>query len=311
MRILLTGADGQVGCALHEPLKSLGTVLVPEKAAFDFSYPDRLSQILDSLSPDLIINPAAYTAVDRAEDEVDLAFRVNAEAPKILARWAATNSVPIVHFSTDYVFDGAGQKPWHEDDPTCPLSVYGASKLAGEIGVREIGGVHLVVRTSWIFSSTGNNFLNTILRLAREQAELRIVSDQFGAPTSARSIAHGIMSIIGGSAGRSMEIKMEEIARRFSQVDGLLHMSNAGETSWYGFACAIVEGLRARGFALAVREIVPIATKDYPTRALRPRNSRLDLTRLGDQFGFEMPHWHDALAYELSDLATPPSVKAG
>jgi len=263
------------------------------------------------IGSDLIINPAAYTAVDRAEDEADLAFRVNAEAPKILARWAATNSVPIVHFSTDYVFDGSGQEPWREDDPTGPLSVYGASKLAGEIGVREIGGVHLVVRTSWVFSSTGTNFLNTILRLAREQAELRIVSDQFGAPTSARSIAHGIMSIISGSAGSPMEVNMEEIARRFSQVDGLLHMSNAGETSWYGFACAIVEGLRARGFALAVREIVPIATTDYPTRALRPRNSRLDLTRLYDQFGFQMPHWHDALAYELSDLATHHSKKAG
>jgi dTDP-4-dehydrorhamnose reductase len=187
------------------------------------------------------------------------------------------------------------------------LSVYGTSKLAGEIGVRETGGVHLVVRTSWVFSSTGTNFLNTILRLAREQAELRIVSDQFGAPTSARSIAHGLMSIIDGSAASPVE----EIARRFSRVDGLLHMSNAGETSWYGFACAVVEGLRTRGLPLAVREIVPIATKNYPTRAQRPRNSRLDLTRLDQQFGFQMPHWHDALAYELTDLAARLSMKDG
>jgi dTDP-4-dehydrorhamnose reductase len=254
---------------------------------------------------------AIHRNVRQPEDEVDLAFRVNAQAPRILARWAATNSVPIVHFSTDYVFDGSGQRPWREDDPTCPLSVYGTSKLAGEIGVREIGGVHLVVRTSWVFSSTGTNFLNTILRLASEQAALRIVSDQFGAPTSARSIAHGIMSIISGSAGSPMQINMETIARKFSQVDGLLHMSNAGETNWCGFACAIVEGLRARGFPLAVREIVPIATKDYPTRALRPRNSRLDLTRLDEQFGLQMPHWHDALTHELADLASRRSMKAG
>ena len=143
MRILLTGASGQVGHALHQPLQSLGTVLIPERHEFDLSYPDRLPPVLDSLAPDLIINPAAYTAVDRAEDESELAFRVNAEAPKALARWAATNGVPFVHVSTDYVFDGSGEKPWREEDSTGPLSVYGASKLAGETGVREMGGAHL------------------------------------------------------------------------------------------------------------------------------------------------------------------------
>ena len=151
MRILLTGASGQVGRALREPLQSLGTVLAPDRTAFDLSRPDHLSPALDLLSPDLIINPAAYTAVDRAEDEVELAFCINAEAPKILARWAAVHRVPMVHFSTDYVFDGSGQKPWHEEDPTGPLSVYGASKLAGETAIREVGGTHLTVRTSCVF----------------------------------------------------------------------------------------------------------------------------------------------------------------
>jgi dTDP-4-dehydrorhamnose reductase len=304
MRILLTGAEGQVGRALREPLQSLGTVLVPNRTAFDLSRPDLLSPLLDSLSPDLIVNPAAYTAVDRAEDEVELAFRINAEAPKILARWAALHRVPMLHFSTDYVFDGSGQKPWCEDDPTGPLSVYGASKLAGETGVREVGGDHLVVRTSWVFSSTGNNFMNTISRLAKERAELRIVSDQFGAPTSAQSIAEGVISILQASAATSIEFRRAEIARRFGLAQGLLHVSNAGETNWYRFGCAIVEGLRARGTPLAVRNIVPIETRDYPTKAQRPFNSRLDSTRLNQQFGFQMPNWQNALAEEIAHITT-------
>jgi dTDP-4-dehydrorhamnose reductase len=309
MRILLTGASGQVGRALHEPLQSLGTVLAPNRTAFDLSRPDHLPPILDSLSPDVIINPAAYTAVDRAEDEVELAFRINAEAPQILARWAGAHRVPIVHFSTDYVFDGSGQKPWCEDDPTGPLSVYGASKLAGETAICEIDGVHLIVRTSWVFSSTGANFLNTILRFARERAELRIVSDQFGAPTSARSIAKSVISILHRDA-TTTELRRAEIVQRFSLAQGLLHVSNAGETSWHGFACAIVEGLRAHGIPLAVRNIVPIETKDYPTKAKRPLNSRLDLTRLDRQFGVQMPDWREALARELADLAIQTSATA-
>jgi dTDP-4-dehydrorhamnose reductase len=303
MRILLTGARGQVGRALIEPLKSLGTVLSPDRNAFDLTYPSRLSPILDSLSPDLIINPAAYTAVDRAEDEIELAFRINAEAPEILARWAATNGVPIVHFSTDYVFDGSGQRPWREEDSASPLSVYGASKLAGETGVRDAGGVHLVIRASWVFSSTGTNFLNTIFRLAKDRAELRIVSDQFGAPTSARAIAQGLVMILNGSTGTIVELRKAEIAHRLGEAAGLLHVSSAGETSWHGFACAIVEGLRGHGIPLAVRDIVPIATKDYPTRAQRPLNSRLDMTRLNRRFDIQMPHWRDSLANELADLA--------
>lgn len=305
MRILLTGASGQVGRALYEPLQSLGTVLAPDRATFDLSYPDRLSRLLDSLSPDLIINPAAYTAVDQAEQETELAHRINAQAPEVLARWAAAHRVPIVHFSTDYVFDGSGETPWREEDPTGPLSVYGSSKLAGEAAVRDIGGTHLVVRTSWVYAAAGANFLNTISRLARERAELRVVSDQFGAPTSARSIAEGVIAVLSGPDKPAIALQRVEIARRFSLAKGLLHMSNAGETTWHGFACAIVEGLRARGVPLAVRNIVPIPTKDFPMKAQRPGNSRLDLTRLNQQLGVQLPHWRDALARELADPARP------
>ena len=201
------------------------------------------------------------------------AFCVNAEAPRAMARWAAGNHIPIVHFSTDYVFNGTGDRPWREDDPTAPLSVYGASKLAGEIAVREAGGSHLVIRTSWVFASMGKNFLTTIVRLARERSELRIVADQVGAPTSSRSVAEGLISLIARDDGN-------EITQRFEAADGLVHMSNSGETSWHGFAGAIVDGLRSRGVQLAVSSVTAIQTREFPTKAARPHNSRLDMGRL-------------------------------
>jgi dTDP-4-dehydrorhamnose reductase len=185
MRILLTGASGQVGGALRQPLGQIGEVLTPDRSMLDLSRSLSLPPVLDELSPDLIINPAAYTAVDLAEDELEFAYRVNAEAPRIIARWASKRGIPMVHFSTDYVFNGSGDRPWREDDPTDPLSVYGATKLAGEVAVREAAGCHLIIRTSWVFASRGKNFLTTISRLALERPTLRIVADQIGAPTSA------------------------------------------------------------------------------------------------------------------------------
>jgi dTDP-4-dehydrorhamnose reductase len=192
MRFLLTGTSGQVGGALQQRLGQIGEVLTPDRSILDLSRPLSLLPVLDELSPDLIINPAAYTAVDLAEDERELAYRVNAEAPRIMAAWASKRGVPMVHFSTDYVFNGSGDRPWREDDPTDPLSVYGASKLAGEAGIREVAGSHLIIRTSWVFASRGRNFLTTIARLALERPALRIVADQIGAPTSARSIAQAL-----------------------------------------------------------------------------------------------------------------------
>jgi dTDP-4-dehydrorhamnose reductase len=299
MRILLTGINGQVGNALCPSLASLATVVAADRSVLDLSRPSDLPATLDEIAPDLIINPAAYTAVDLAEDERELAYRVNAEAPGRMAQWAAKRGVPMVQFSTDYVFNGTGDAPWREDDSTGPLSVYGASKLAGETAVRTAGGSHLVIRTSWVFASKGKNFLNTIIRLARDRSELRIVADQIGAPTSARSIAEGLMSILGETArsGRN------EFRRRFESTDGLVHMSNSGETSWHGFACAVVDGLRSRGGRLAVATIAAIETSDFPTKAVRPHNSRLDTGRLYTVFGLKMPDWKDALDRELDDLA--------
>jgi dTDP-4-dehydrorhamnose reductase len=302
MRILLTGVSGQVGQALRKPLGSFGTVIAVDRGTLDLSFPNRISTALDSFSPDLIVNPAAYTAVDQAEDERELAHRVNAEAPGVMARWAALHGVPMVHFSTDYVFDGSGDRPWCEGDPTGPLSVYGASKLAGEVAIREAGGSHLIIRTSWIFAATGRNFLTTILRLARERQELRIVADQFGAPTSARSIAEGLVAMLNSSSKHEDDSIVEVFEQRFYKADGLVHMSTSGETNWYGFACAIVSGLRARGISLTVKDLVAIATDDFPAKATRPRNSRLDMARLQSVFGIQMPTWQDALALELEDL---------
>lgn len=295
MRILVTGVTGQVGGALVERLQSAASIVAADRATLDLARSDAIPAALDRIAPDLIVNPAAYTAVDRAEEEAALAFRVNAEAPGALARWAAGRGVPLIHFSTDYVFDGAGSRPWREGDPTGPLSVYGASKLAGEDAVRAAGGAHLVIRTSWVYAAQGANFLRTIARLARERAELRIVADQFGAPTSAGGIADAVSRIVRTNG--------PALAQRFAAVGGLIHMAAAGETSWHGFAAAIVDGLKARGTALAVTRVTPIAAADYPTKARRPANSRLDLTRLKEAFGIETMHWKDALAPELDRLA--------
>ena len=252
------------------------------------------------MAPNLIINPAAYTAVDRAEDERELAFAVNAEAPAAIARWAARNRVPLLHFSTDYVFDGEGETPWREDSQTAPLSVYGASKLAGEKGIRAAGGPHLIVRTSWVYAADGANFLRTIARLARERTEIRVVADQVGAPTSA--------SVIADALTRVLAANLSDLPRSFARAEGLMNIAASGETTWYGFASRIVEGLRARGVSLAVRSIVPIRTEEYPTQAKRPRNSRLDLTRLWQLFEIRTPGWADTLEAVLDQLAAEENL---
>jgi dTDP-4-dehydrorhamnose reductase len=295
MRILLTGVTGQVGAALRAPLENAGSLVAADRSRLDLAQPERVVSALDAIAPDLIVNPAAYTAVDRAEDERELAFRVNAEAPGAMARWAALRGVPLIHFSTDYVFDGAGARPWREDDATGPLSAYGASKLAGEEAIRSAGGQHLVIRTSWVYAATGANFLRTIARLARERDELGIVSDQIGAPTSARLIADAVARIIGNPGPPLLE--------RFRASRGLVNVAAAGETSWHGFAVAIVEGLAARHVPLRVQAVRPIRTQDYPTKARRPANSRFDLARLREVFGVATPDWRDALARELDMLA--------
>ena len=264
-----------------KPSVQLASVIGTNRNELDLAQPAQIAAALDRIGPDLIVNAAAYTAVDRAEDEKELAFRVNAEAPGVIARWAAARNVPVIHFSTDYVFDGRGTRPWREDDMPKPLSVYGASKQAGDDAVRAAGGSHLIVRTSWVYAASGTNFMRTIVRLAKERKELRVVADQFGAPTSARLIADVIGGIIGAGPAALPE--------RFAAANGVINVAASGETSWYGFAVAVIQGLKARGVPFAVEHMLPITTNDYPTKAKRPANCRLDLTRLSAVFGVTPP----------------------
>ena len=305
MRTLVTGVAGQVGSALVNALREQVSIIAADRTRLDLGRPFEIASVLDQIKPELIINAAAYTAVDRAEDERDLAFRINADAPGIMAQWAAGRGVPLIHFSTDYVFDGTGNRPRREDDPTGPLSVYGASKLAGELAIRAAGGRYLIIRTQWVYAATGANFLRTIARLASERKGLRIVADQYGAPTSARLIADVVTTMI-----RSGPVPL---ISRIQLSGGLINVAASGETTWHGFTIAIVEGLRLRGINLAVETIVPITTAEYPTKARRPANSRLDLTRLGEVFGVKTPKWEVALATELDRLASElvhPTVAA-
>lgn len=292
MRVLLTGTGGQVGGALLPILGQSHELLAPPRAEFDLSKPDTLGPMLDRLNPELIINPAAYTAVDRAEDEFELALRVNAEAPSVLGQWAARRDVPFVHFSTDYVFDGSGAKPWHEEDSCNPLSNYGRSKWEGEKAILSSGAPHLIIRTSWVYAARGTNFLCTISRLACEREELRIVADQFGCPTSASSIAEAVSTIISRKPSST-------IAQDFAAAEGMVHLSNTGVTSWHGFAKAIVDGLRAKRVPVKATSIHAISSKDFPAKAVRPANSRLDLSRLERAFGLVTPPWQQALEREL------------
>jgi len=295
MRILVTGVSGQVGGALVPRLRPIATVIAHDEFSIDFTRLDLIPTVLDRDAPDLIINPAAYTAVDKAEDEPELAMRINAEAPAVIARWAAERGVPLVHFSTDYVYDGHGDRPWREEDQARPLGVYGKTKLGGENAVRDAGGAFLIFRTCWVYAAQGKNFMRTIARLALERKELRVVGDQIGAPTSAALIADAVANIVAGGLDRLRE--------RAALANGLVHICGAGETSWHGFTCAIVEGLKQRGLQLAVDSVVPIRTEEYPTRATRPLNSRLDLSRLRAVFGIAPPRWHEALMPELDLLA--------
>ena len=291
MRILVTGVSGQVGAAVAARLASYGKIVAADRNILDLSKPHDISRALDAIEPDIIVNPAAYTAVDRAEDEPDLAFVVNATAPEVIARWAAARGVPLMHFSTDYVFDGSGEMPWREDDQPNPLSVYGASKLAGETAVRAAGGPHLIIRTSWVYSAGGMNFLRTIASNCRRREELRVVADQIGGPTSAECITDAIAGIFARG--------IDSLANNFASAGGLVHVAAHGTVSWHGFASMIVTGLEARGLAVTTRQIVPITTPEYPTKAVRPLNSRFDLSRLEHVFGIIPMPWTTYAETEL------------
>ena len=298
MKILLTGKNGQVGFELQRALAPVGTVHAVDSGDCDLADAQSLRTLIRSLQPDLIVNPAAYTAVDRAEDEREghMAASVNATAPGIMAEEAARLGAAIIHYSTDYVFDGHKPVPYVESDPTSPLGAYGRSKRDGELALIQHNPRHLVLRTSWVVGAHGHNFAKTMLRLAAERKELNVVNDQVGAPTSAALIA----DLTAHLAHR--------IRRDAAFPFGLYHMSAGGETSWYDYARFVIDqALKAgRPLALSAAEIRPISTAEYPTRARRPMNSRLDTRRFVDTFGLRLPHWQEGLDHILQQILRAP-----
>lgn len=281
LRILISGQHGQVSHALQQRLQNMGELIVLGRDQLDLSQPESIRPVVRDIKPDLIINAAAHTAVDQAESEPDLAFAINATSPGVFAEEAAALGIPLIHYSTDYVFDGSKAGAWVESDAPNPLGVYGSSKLAGERAIAAAGGQHLILRTSWVYSLTGRNFLLTMQRLLQEREKLSIVADQIGAPTWAGTIAASTAALIerwrDGAPG----------------AWGVYHLTASGETSWFGFAEAIGQQLVNSGKPCATLE--PIASSAYPTPAARPLNSRLDCSRLQREWGVSQPDWHEAL----------------
>lgn len=283
LRILLTGSNGQVGRELQRRLSPLGTVTALDRTRLDLADPDAIRNTIRQHQPGLIINAAAYTAVDRAESEPDLAMAVNGVAPGILAEEAKRIHAVLVHYSTDYVFDGSKTTAYVETDTPGPLNVYGKTKLAGEQAIEATGAAHYILRTSWVYAAEGANFLNTILRLARERPELRIVNDQTGAPTWARAIAD--------LSAQILTVGLHSEDPRY----GLYHLTASGAVTWFGFAQAILaEAQKTPG--LTAPRLIPITTAEYPLPARRPVNSRLDTTRLSTTFGLQPAPWQAMLA---------------
>ncbi|KVD16522.1 dTDP-4-dehydrorhamnose reductase [Burkholderia ubonensis] len=288
--ILVTGVTGQVGFELLRTLQGLGRVVPCDRSTLDLSDLDRVRAFVRDLKPSLIVNPAAYTAVDKAETEVELARRVNVDVPRVFAEEAARSGGTLIHYSTDYVFDGTKTDPYAETDAPNPLNVYGATKLEGERAIAATGCAHLILRTSWVYGRRGRNFLLTMLKLGAERPELRVVADQIGAPTWAKTIAAATSHIVAQSAAAS---DADWWARR----SGVYHLSAAGATSWHGFAEAILE----IAMGAHAPKVVPIASIDYPMPAKRPANSRMALGKLGEVFGLRMPAWDDALRLCLDE----------
>ncbi|WP_239468927.1 dTDP-4-dehydrorhamnose reductase [Burkholderia sp. MS389] len=282
--------SGQVGFELQRTLQCLGRVVSCDRAALDLSDLARVREFIRTTAPSIIVNPAAYTAVDRAETDEVMAMRINAELPATLAQEAAALGAVLVHYSTDYVFDGQKSGPYVEDDQPNPQNIYGKSKLAGELSVAAAGCAHLILRTSWVYGRRGKNFLRTMQRLATERRELKVVADQIGAPTWSRTIAEATAQILsqGIAANRS---------EWWRERSGVYHLTAAGETSWCGFAKSILE----RDGHHADTVVVPITSSEYPTPAARPSNSRMSIDKISKIFGLHMPAWDEALGLCLGD----------
>jgi dTDP-4-dehydrorhamnose reductase len=297
-RILILGAAGQLGAELQHSFAASGRITAADRSSGDLANPGQVRALIHAVQPEIILNAAAYTAVDRAESEPQLAHLINAEGPRMLAEEALRLNALLVHYSTDYVFDGSKSGPWIETDTTNPLSVYGASKLAGEQAIQNAGCRHLIFRTSWVYGPHGNNFLLTMLRLGRERDRLSVVDDQFGAPTTSIELARATHAIVTGLAS-GRYVAAQDWA-------GIYHMTCAGSTSWFGFAQAIF----ARAAAVLgskAPELKPIPSTDYPTPAVRPRNSILSNEKLHARFGIQLASWESALDEVIGCLKTGSS----
>ncbi|WP_293712299.1 dTDP-4-dehydrorhamnose reductase [Stenotrophomonas sp. UBA7606] len=298
MSVLVFGGNGQVGQELLRALAPLGRVVATTRSGkladgsdceiADFNAPESLPALLDRLQPSAVVNAAAYTGVDRAEQEPEVAFRANAQAPAVIAQWCATHGVPMVHYSTDYVFKGDGAAPYGEDDTTEPLGVYGSSKRDGENAVRAAGGRHLIFRTAWVYASHGGNFLRTMLRVGAERDELRVVADQVGTPTPAALIADVTAQVL----------------QHPGQLSGTWHLTASGQTSWHGFAEAIFAEAVAAGVLAKVPQVQAISSDQYPTSAKRPAWSVLDNRKLQQDFGIVLPTWQAGLQRVMSEIAS-------
>ena len=295
-KILLSGVNGQVGHALQKKLANY-QVFALNREQLDLSDKDAIRRVVQTIQPDLIINPAAYTAVDKAESEPDLAYAINAIAPQVLAEEAAKINAALIHFSTDYVYDGSKIESYVETDAVNPLSVYGKSKLAGELAINAVGLPHLILRTSWVYGAYGKNFLKTIIRLASERESLRIVADQFGAPTSSESITDAVIELLNTWQPHD------------ANQTGIYHFTNQGKTSWHGFSSEIVNEYNnlasCKGLQMLkanVENIEAITTADYPTPAARPANSTLSKQKLKQVFNVALPSWQQGLQQVMQSL---------
>lgn len=295
MRILVLGRAGQVGWELQRALAPLGELAACGRSTTDLSDPASLAQTIVEYDPDILVNAAAYTQVDRAEDDPDAAMRINATAVGEMAKAMAARNGWLIHYSTDYVFDGVKAAPYRETDQTAPLGVYGATKLAGEEAIRTAGGQHLIFRTSWVYAARGQNFVRTMLRLAGERKSLRVVADQTGSPTSAELIADVTALALKQLFDRGSEA---------ASASGLYHLTAAGETTWHGLACRVIAQAEQAGSSLSCSstDVEPIGTSDYPTPAKRPANSRLDTSKLRETFGINLPDWRHHVDRTVSEL---------
>jgi dTDP-4-dehydrorhamnose reductase len=302
LRLLITGCNGQVGWHLQRTLAPMGEVTAIDIEQVDLTDARAVSRTVREIAPDIVVNAAAYTAVDKAESELELARAINVGAPAQIAEECSRSGALLVHYSTDYVYDGSKQVPYEERDATGPLSVYGQTKLAGDEAIKASGCAHIILRTAWVYDIRGKNFLRTVIRLAQEKDELRIVGDQYGAPTWARGLAEATTIILG----RCLEHKSESGKWR----TGIFHLSSGGRTSWAGFAQAILEdyvafrsadGSGEFGAPLKTQKVSAITTEEYPTPARRPRNSVLSSAQVQAAFGIVMPDWREQLRLAMQD----------